>query len=145
MKYFVLSQVKHDGKDYRRGDTISLDDPTALLAAGVIQQEPLDSETIAEAPVQEPETPRSPEVGGSVAQTGEPSIDGTPEAAGDDAADVTEEVSERMSRQELEERARQAGVADETIAAAPNKGALVEAISASKQASDSEDDVSANL
>lgn len=140
--FYVVSNVRHNGRDYRRGDTIVLEASDALLASGAIQQEPLSTETIAATPVQEPEADRAPEVGGSVTQTGEPSIDGEQGKAGDDAADVTEEVSERMTRPELEERARQAGVAEETIAAAPNKGALVEAIAASKQPSE---DLSANL
>ncbi|OJW18787.1 MAG: hypothetical protein BGO51_15565 [Rhodospirillales bacterium 69-11] len=62
-------------------------------------------------------------------ETGEPSLDGRGEPGAEgQTKDITPEVSEKMTRPELEALAREKGLADAEIEAAPNKGALVEMI-----------------
>ena len=90
--YFVASNLNHDGKEYKRGDTIELADASALIAAGVLQTEPVEAPAPAsEAPV-EPERPQAADVaeaGGKVTVSGEPSLDGVQtEATDDDAKEV---------------------------------------------------------
>jgi hypothetical protein len=88
-QYFVTGNLRHDGRRYERGDMIELTDAQAKQLAHVIQAEAMAE---AEAPA-EAATPVSPvvevAVGGEPMQTGEPSIDGTSDAARADAEDVT--------------------------------------------------------
>src|SRR4051812_7612092 len=89
MKFYVTSNLIHDGKAYRRGDTISLSDDMAthLLLNGVLQTDPIVEEP---APELEPMQEMQPEVAGKAMETGEPSIDGRePERTSDNAEDVT--------------------------------------------------------
>ena len=148
MKYYVLSSLKHNGEHYLRGSGIELPenskDAKSLLDAGVISETtPEDAEFAP--PSSSAETDRQPAVGGQAIHSGEPSLDDAQDTtAHDDAEDVTPEVSEKMTREELEEAARAKGISDEDIAAAPNKAALVDLI-APQEAATEEHDPSANL
>jgi hypothetical protein len=98
MEYFVSGNLRHNGRKYKRGDTIALGDGAAapLLQAGVIQTEPLSDAPDVTPPVAEP--PTQPVVSGTPVQTGEPSIDGRqdPERRVDNAQDVTPPVDTGM-------------------------------------------------
>ncbi len=98
-EYFVASNLQHDGKDFVRGDKITLSEEQAkpLLAVKTIQTRPIRKEE----PVDElPETPdvevvARPRAGGRKTETGEPAVDGreeTPEVAADN--DTTPEVAQ---------------------------------------------------
>jgi hypothetical protein len=91
--YFVASNLTHDGKEYKRGDRITLADEVAnpLVDAGVIQI----AEIEVPEPAQEPEAsvPQAADValvGGQETTSGEPSLDGTGTETTEDA---TREVS----------------------------------------------------
>src|SRR5690242_18257298 len=129
MKFYVLSNLEHDGTSYPKGSTIELDESSdvaiRLVGAQVISTIPNREEVAAAAPAQEEQ--HSPEVGGQTMDTGEPSLDGQQDASSSgDAQDVTPVVSEKMTRAELEEAAKATGITDADIEAAPNKGALVD-------------------
>lgn len=153
MKYYVLSRLNHNTKIYEKGHEIDLekgsDAATALLDAGVISTEPIDAPSTATTAPVEDEAAKQPEVGGSRPETGEPSLDGEGDSnTSGDAEDVTPVVSERMTRDELEAAAREKGVDEKEIEAAPNKGALVDLITAHKPAEEPKEpevDPSANL
>jgi hypothetical protein len=157
-KFYVVNHVNHDLTDYLPGSTISLDPEsdaaTELLEAGAIQTDPLDAEPEAAAPEEEqPEGTAQPAVGGTPPVTGEPSLDGeAPAASTGEAQDVTPEVSEKMTRADLEAAAQAAGIPTEAIQAAPTKAALVDTIAqhtatapADEPAADPVEDPSANL
>lgn len=152
MQYHVLSNLNHDNKEYVPGATIDLEQGSTaaviLLEGGIIGTEAPATPAPAPAPVA-PEPAKQPEVGGKPLESGEPSLDGQGEPSGtNDAEDVTPVVSEKMHRDELEAAAREAGIAEEDIEAAPNKGALVDLITAHKPAEEPaapEVDPSANL
>jgi hypothetical protein len=96
MEYFVTSNLNHDGREYKRGDTISFGDSDSaakrLLAIGVIQTEPTGE---APAPAGASDAADvQPQVAGKPLETGEPSIDGRePERTADNAADITPAVA----------------------------------------------------
>src|SRR4051794_36515477 len=113
MKYYVLRNLNHDGKDYQRGDTLDLPDDSkaapVLLDAGVISTDAPREEAPETAPAAEEPAPK-PEVGGAPNQSGEPSLDGPDTAdAPSEEEDVTPEVSEKMTRAELEALAAEKG------------------------------------
>jgi hypothetical protein len=148
MKYYVFNNLRHDGEDHLKGSQVEFDEGSTaaqrLLASGVISTTPPQEQVLdAPAPAEEASQPN---VGGQAIQSGEPSVDGQPEAAvPSDATDVTPEVSEKMSRAELEEAARAKGIPDEQIDAAENKAALVGLMTAPQEATAEENDPSANL
>src|SRR4051812_33282405 len=90
--YYVQTNLNHDGKEFKTGDTIELSDVAAapLLAAGVISTDEVEREEASVTAPQVEESPAEPTVGGTPAESGEPSIDtkvDTQEA--DTATDVT--------------------------------------------------------
>lgn len=88
--YFVTGNLSHDGKEYKRGDTIDLVElaAPALIEMGIISKvEPAD---VVAAPVAIVEEPKEAEVGGEPSTSGEPSIDQSDTKAADgDARDIT--------------------------------------------------------
>lgn len=129
MKYFALSSIMHDGKNYGRGEALELSDKQAkdLLDAGVIQTEEVKDAPKPAAAAPQEEAP-DPKVGGGRAESGEPSLD-TPEAPQRaEAKDVGPKVSEDMTRKELEKAARKEGVSKDDVAAASTKADIVELI-----------------
>ena len=129
MKYFALSSIAHDGKNYGRGDALELSGKQAkdLLDAGVIQaKEVKDAPKPAAAAPQE-EAPE-PNVGGDRNESGEPSVDGKDAPKRAEAKDVGPKVSESMKRDELEKAARKEGISKDDIAAAATKADIVELI-----------------
>src|SRR4051794_34632926 len=94
MRYFVTSNLTHNGQVYTRGSAIELGENdnvaiNSLLAAGVIQTDPIGV-TQVQTPEPEPVADVRPAVAGKALETGEPSIDGRePESAEDTAEDVT--------------------------------------------------------
>src|SRR3954469_25127946 len=131
--YFVYSNLNHDGKEYQRGDKVTLPSSAAerLLELGVVGREKV--EAAAPAPVATQEAVPEGKVGGEPESSGEPSIY-TPEAnaSPSEAADVTPQVSDRMTRAELEEIADKEGIAKEAVAAADTKANLVDLIEANR-------------
>ncbi|MEK7992898.1 MAG: hypothetical protein AAB403_03740 [Planctomycetota bacterium] len=92
MQYFVSSNLNHDGKEFKRGDTVELSDQAAsqLLAAGVVQSESIELAAPASSPDTAPvRASDDATVGGRAMKTGEPSVDGS-EATSD--ADTAKEV-----------------------------------------------------
>jgi hypothetical protein len=90
--YYVASNLTHDGTAYMRGDTIELEDASALLSAGVLQTEPIAAPAPAQdAPVvpEQPQAADAADAGGQATVSGEPSLDGK---EADDENDQTEEV-----------------------------------------------------
>jgi hypothetical protein len=151
MKYFALSNISHDGKNYGRGDAIDLSDKAAeeLLEAGVIQTEKVADAPKPVAPVPEDTVPQ-PKAGGEPTVSGEPSLDRQDEPAQrTEAADVTPVVSESMTRKEVDEIAAKEGVEQAAVEAAATKAdvvALIEDKRADKPASaEREVDASADL
>jgi hypothetical protein len=144
-KYYVYGNLNHDNESYERGDTIDLEGDVALhlSSSGVVGKEKAEKAPVpAPQPAQEPEA--EPEVGGAPTQSGEPSVDTQEaESAATEAVDVTPQVSERMTREELEGIARQEGISDETIELASTKKAVVELIEHAR--ADKGVDPSANL
>lgn len=143
-KYYVYGNLNHDGREYGRGEQVSLPEDAAqpLLEAGVIGTDKVEAPAPAEAP-QEPA--REANVGGAPEVSGEPSIDQpAADTAAAEAEDVTPKVSERMTREELEDAAKAAGISDETIALAKTKASVVELITHAV-ADEPEHDASANL
>ena len=133
--YYVYGNLNHDGKDYRRGDMIDLSDEAAstLLQIGVIGNESLPPQEAAPVPEPAKDVPAEPVAGGEPATSGEPSIDANePAAVQTEAVDVTPQVSERMTREELEGVAAKEGVAPEAVQAASTKASLVSLIEANR-------------
>jgi hypothetical protein len=131
-KFHVVSNIMHDNAVLARGSTLVLDEASkearSLLAAGAIQAEPLDVEPQDTAPEPQ-EEPKQPQVGGDASKTGEPSLDDPePTAPDKDAQDVTPEVSEKMTRDELEKLAIEKGFDPDEVKEAPNKATLVDLI-----------------
>lgn len=102
MEYFVTRNLKHDTTSYVRGDTIKLPESVAasLLEDGVIQAEPIadaeppkNRDLVGKSAKKEKQSEDVPTVGGEAVETGEPSIDGNPEAS-TVAQDVTPQVQE---------------------------------------------------
>lgn len=150
--FYVLTNVNRDLKDYVRGDILSLDpsskDAADLLDAEAIQADPIADMPVVAAPeVQEAAAVAQPAVGGEATVTGEPSIDGQPDAApAGDAQDITPDVSEKMTRDELEAAAKDQGHDQAVVEAAPNKAALVDLITnGPATVAAPENDPSANL
>ena len=152
MIYHVLANLNHDNREYQRGDTIELSEGDSaarrLLELAVISTDP--APVVGAPATPEPEAPdRQPEVGGTRTETGEPSLDGqADQGSSSEAEDITPVVSEKMTRQELEDLAREKGIEEAEIEAAPNKGALVDLIITEKPAeepAEPEADPSANL
>lgn len=133
MTYSVYSNLVHDGRAYSRGDVIELSEAVAapLIEAGVVGTEPVtDAPARAEAPAAS--TAIDATIGGTPADTGEPSL-GAPTAPADtEAVDVTPVVSERLTREELETIARKEGVAADAIEGASTKASLVSLIEANR-------------
>jgi len=156
MNYHVLLNLKHNGRAYQRGDTVEIEAATKaaaiLLADGVISETPIPEVAVPqnrELVVAPEDKVRKPKVGGAPVETGEPSMDGRDDqGSSSEAEDVTPIVSEKMTRQELEDLAREKGIEEAAIEAAPNKGALVDLITTPKHAeepTEPEADPSANL
>lgn len=125
MKYFVVSNLKHNQKSYVKGDEIWLESKSEakrLIEVGVLQQEPLEEDVSddnvrtqtpeekasARAAKGQPsqEEKKRPDVGGEKPETGEPGLDGREEKESKggilsgifrkkDANDITPESNER--------------------------------------------------
>ena len=83
MKYFVCSNLSHNGTELVRGDTIELSDAFAapLLEAGAIQTDKItEAPKAPTAPVEEDRVVTTATVGGEKTTMGEPSIDGKDDA-----------------------------------------------------------------
>ncbi len=164
--FYVAGNLSHSGQEFKRGDTIDLDENAAasLIEAGTLKTEPIANTEAARVPEALSADAPQPEVAGKPMQTGEPSIDGrVDEQSGiDTAKDVTLgadapqdglralspdvragapnapqtgseapiEPTEDMKRDELEAMAVAEGISAEDAAAASNKAALVEMITA---------------
>lgn len=78
-KYFALGNINHDGKEYKRGDSLVLTAKAAAQLEDVLSLEkPVDPEP--EAPVEVPaEKKPEPKIGGAALDSGEPSLDGSRE------------------------------------------------------------------
>jgi hypothetical protein len=127
MEYFVVLNLNRDLVDYNPGDTVDLPEDVAqdLLAAGVISTEKVERASV-EAPVEEQPKPE-PVVGGSPAQSGEPSIDASESPVSTPAKDVTF-VLEDMTRAELNAHATDKGIDPAVVESAPNKAAVIDLI-----------------
>ena len=155
MQYNVMRNVLHDGKAFARRDTIELEEGStaavALLASGAISETALAPEPVkSENRDLVVEKPKQPEVGGTRTETGEPSLDGRDgDGVRKEATDVSPVIATvDMKRDELEAIAREKGIEEAAIEAAPNKGALVDLITTQKPADESTEpdaDPSANL
>jgi hypothetical protein len=130
MKYFALSNIAHDGKNYGRGDAIDLSDKAAedLLEAGVIQTEEVADVPAPAAPAPADDAPAEPKAGGERSESGEPSLDHQDAAQRTEAVDVTPIVSESMTRKELEDVAETVGISEAQMESAKTKADLVELI-----------------
>lgn len=170
--YYVASNVTHDGRAYKRGETIenadiSDENAVALIELGVLSVRPVEApKPQASQPPEEVQS--DPKVGGERSQSGEPSIDNQDSATGSsDAKDVTpptdtspaEEASqptqqepenpaepnESMTRAALDQMAAERGIPQEAIEAASNKAAVIELIKNGVSAAEPEHDPSKDL
>ena len=133
MNYHVLGNLNHDGKAYTRGDVVDLEEgskvATHLLEAGVVSSSPIPEVVAPQNRELVVEKSKQPAVGGTPLESGEPSFDGRDDqGSSSEAEDITPVVSEKMTRQELEDLAREKGIDEEEIEDAPNKGVLVDLI-----------------
>jgi len=154
MQYYVLGNLNHDNKAYTRGDVVELEKgsqaATNLLDTGIISKDPIPEVVVPRNRDLVVEKGQKPEVGGEPVETGEPSIDGRDDqGSSSEAEDITPVVSEKMTRQELEDLAREKGIDEKEIEDAPNKGVLVDLITNASEPSEPTDepeaDPSANL
>lgn len=128
MQYFVTGNLKHDGREYKRGDQIDFaksDSAAArLLELGVIQETPVEGAPPQPKQMMPVQAPRalSPDVRA-----------GTPNAP-QTGSEGPVQPSEEMKRDELEAMAVAEGISEEDAKAAANKGALIEAILAHRDA-----------
>jgi hypothetical protein len=78
MKYFVYSNLNHDGKEYTRGNVIEITDlaAPALIEMGVIGHEAIPEDAPAPVVEEAEQVVEEAVAGGAVAQSGEPSADG---------------------------------------------------------------------
>lgn len=159
-QYFVLKNLNHDNAAYRRGDVVELPEAAAqsLIEAGVVSTEkPIDRisdphlERIQSAEDKAAHRAKkegidAAKIGGDQPSTGEPSIDSPGEASAQRAEAVDITPLQDLKREELNELAKKEGIDAETIAAAPNKAAVIELIETNRAAAQEPgDDPSANL
>lgn len=135
--YFVLGNLKHNGKDYQRGDEIILEDKQAqqLLEAKVVSTKPVSA--VAEKKPEEKtevEPSRFPTVGGERPKSGEPSVDGkdAPQSrpasfigkifGGNKESNTEERVTESESNQNADSATKEKGSEVETEQRDPSQG-----------------------
>lgn len=148
-EYCVVLSLRNNGREYKPGDTISLDNAlaTELLASGVISGEAPALEQIAAEETISENTDANLAGGGDDLNSGEPSIDGRSTEDDEDAAkevgpnapatekveDTRPAVDDDMKRAALEQIAAEEGHSADAIAACENKTSLVSLIEAGRK------------
>lgn len=109
MNYYVAKNLKHDNRNYVRGEEVELTETAAapLLEDRVIQKEPIvdpvpaaNRDRVQRSPAKSGR--EQPTVGGERTETGEPSIDGQPETQtpAQDITPVTDNEHEAVKEPE---------------------------------------------
>ena len=160
--YYVAANLTHDGRAYRRGDTvesadISDENASVLLDMGVLSVRPIEAAQQQLAPAVEETPSPEPEVGGEPNASGEPSLDRTKDTSGtSEAKDVTPPTDtdplpqapeaapkalEEMNRDELRKVAISEGIeADQVNGTFVSKATIIELINAKRNAGNSTPD-----